>query len=248
MRSDRLILSCEHATARVPPAYEYLFASTRAKRLLNTHRGFDVGALRVARAFERHFATALFRARVTRLLVDTNRSLHHPGLFSEFSKRLSEAEKRRLLQVHYFPYRQRVEAAVRSVVTSGQRAVHLSLHSFTPRLAGNQRCADVGFLYDPGRLGEVQLVSSWRRALLQREPWLNVRRNYPYRGVADGLTRVLRRSFHVRGYVGLELEVNQRFFAASEREPARRLLAALVSTLPLQFGGVVHGNARRSFR
>jgi hypothetical protein len=39
---------------------------------------------------------------------------------------------------------------------------------------------------------------------------LRVRRNYPYAGKGDGLTRHLRRRFPPREYVGIELEVNQR--------------------------------------
>jgi hypothetical protein len=40
---------------------------------------------------------------------------------------------------------------------------------------------------------------------------LRLRRNYPYRGRSDGLASLLRRRFPVEAYVGLELEVNQRF-------------------------------------
>lgn len=245
MRSDRLILSCEHATARVPAAFRHLFASRRARSLLATHRGFDVGALQVAKGFERRFGKPLYRTYATRLLVDTNRSLQHPGLFSEFSRRLSKAERQRVLQVHYVPYRLQVEAAVREGIGLGHRVVHLSLHSFTPNLDGNERNADVGLLYDPARAGEARLAATWRAALLQRESGLRVRRNYPYRGTADGLTCALRRSFSASRYVGLEVEVSQRFFLTSEIEAARHLIAALVSTFPIRLGeGVTQGRGR----
>lgn len=241
MSSDRLILSCEHATARVPAAYEHLFASPRARAMLLTHRAFDLGALAVARSFERRFSSPLYRANVSRLLVDTNRSLHHPRVFSEFSRRLSKAERQRVVQLHYRPYRNQVETAVRRAVEKGHRVVHLSLHSFTPRLDGKERNADVGFLYDPARSGEVHLAASWTKALVQRDPGLKVRRNYPYRGAADGLTRALRCAFVAGRYVGLEVEVNQRFFLTSEPRAARRLIAALVATLPIRLGGAHHG-------
>jgi predicted N-formylglutamate amidohydrolase len=41
------------------------------------------------------------------------------------------------------------------------------------------------------------------------DPGLAIMMNYPYRGVADGHTTALRRRFGDRGYLGLELEINQ---------------------------------------
>ena len=37
-----------------------------------------------------------------------------------------------------------------------------------------------------------------------------MRRNYPYRGTSDGLTRYLRKRYADRDYCGIELEVNQK--------------------------------------
>jgi hypothetical protein len=56
-----------------------------------------------------------------------------------------------------------------------------------------------------------------------------VRRNRPYRGAADGLTTHLRRKLGPR-YLGIELEVSQRFFAAdgSPRGDAATRIAAAV--------------------
>jgi predicted N-formylglutamate amidohydrolase len=42
-------------------------------------------------------------------------------------------------------------------------------------------------------------------------PELTVHRNAPYRGVADGHTTALRRVCPAQRYIGIELEVNQRF-------------------------------------
>ena len=41
--------------------------------------------------------------------------------------------------------------------------------------------------------------------------------NYPYRGVSDGHTAALRRRFRKR-YLGLEIEVNQRFPLGPEKD------------------------------
>ena len=87
--------------------------------------------------------------------------------------------------------------------------IHISAHSFTPKLNGQVRRADVGLLYHPGRRGEVELCARWKAALASMAPELRVRRNYPYAGKGDGLTSHLRLRFPPGAYVGIELEVNQ---------------------------------------
>jgi len=44
MRTDRLVLTCEHGGNRVPAAYRALFEGAEA--LLATHAGYDIGALK----------------------------------------------------------------------------------------------------------------------------------------------------------------------------------------------------------
>lgn len=219
-----LIVSCEHATNRVPAEYGALFADAAA--LLDSHRGFDAGALDVARALARIVkGTPLVEARATRLLVDLNRSAHHPKLFSELTRELTEAAKRRLVARHYTPYRARVEALVADEAARGRFVLHVSSHSFTPVLGGRERDADVALLYDPGRRSEKAIAGEWLAALADAEPKWRLRRNYPYRGTADGLTTHLRTRFAAEVYAGLELEVNQRLVGAPEWSRTVRLIA-----------------------
>ncbi len=233
MSTDALILSCEHASADVPAPYRKLFSSAAARRALRSHRGSDIGALVVARAFRRAFRCPLFAASVTRLLVDTNRSPHHVRLYSEFSRRLGPSERARVLSSYYYPHRLKVRQAVESAVRSGRRAVHLSVHSFTPRLGEQVRTADIGLLYDPIRPPEAALAAGWRERLECAAPAFRIRRNYPYRGAADGLCTWLRSEFSVRNYLGIELEVNQSFFLQRDPRGQSALIAALTQTLPL---------------
>jgi len=86
--------------------------------------------------------------------------------------------------------------------------IHVASHSFTPVLDGDVRTADVGLLYDPRRRGEARLCARWRTAIRQCAPDLNVRRNYPYAGKADGFSAWLRRRFPAAAYVGVELKIN----------------------------------------
>jgi predicted N-formylglutamate amidohydrolase len=131
---------------------------------------------------------------------------------------------------HYLPYRNRVEEHIVREVARGHRIVHLSSHSFTPVLHGDERKADVGLLYDPARRGEVALSRLWQAALKASASELRVRRNYPYTGKSDGFTAYLRRQFSVQDYVGIELEINQKH-VTPDVGSWRDLRARIVSTL-----------------
>ena len=88
--------------------------------------------------------------------------------------------------------------------------IHISSHSFTPELDSEVRTADVGLLYDPQRSGERALCDRWKKSFAALAPELQVRRNYPYTGDSDGLTRHLRSLFPASRYIGIELELNQK--------------------------------------
>ena len=177
--------------------------------MLRSHRGWDPGALRCARRLAADLGAPLLWTDLTRLLVDANRSATNPAVFSPWTRGLAAEERARLLAMHHAPHRTRVEHAVREVVGRRRAALHLAIHSFTPRPHGRERYFDVGFLYDPARPGERRLAEAWKDALAQLQPELRVRRNAPYRGRDDGLTRSLRARFGPDRYLGLELELNQ---------------------------------------
>jgi predicted N-formylglutamate amidohydrolase len=197
----------------------------KAQRQLASHRGYDPGALTVARDYARALNAKLFYSTVSRLLVELNRSPGHRQSFSAFvPRKLREA----LLARYYRPYRTAVEASIAAAIRKGRRVVHLSCHSFTARLAGVRRTADIGLLYDPRRTSERRLCVQWKGALDQQSR-LAVKLNYPYRGSGDGFTTDLRKRFSERHYLGIELEVNQRF-ARSASARWRRLRRLLVES------------------
>jgi predicted N-formylglutamate amidohydrolase len=208
-KSDALIITCEHGGNEVPAAYAPLFVSHEA--LLQTHRGWDLGALELAQQMAQAFDAPLFAATTTRLLIDLNRSLGHRQLHSEATRGLTLSTQREIVAQYYRPHRDAVESEVERQIAAGRRVVHIASHSFTPELGGVVRQADVACLYHPQRVGEGQLASCWLKALRQRRPELKLRRNYPYKGKGDGLTSLLRKRYSAQMYVGIELEVNQRF-------------------------------------
>jgi len=229
-RAARWLLTCEHASRDVPDEFREAFA--RAGAVMDSHRAWDPGALGVFSALAPDHADHASRGRATRLLVDLNRSLHHPRLFSEFTRRLPREVRDRIVDHWWRPFRDEAESVVAAWRADGLPVVHLSVHSFTPVLDGHARTADIGLLYDPRRQRERTLAARWKSAILQLEPALRVRFNYPYAGRADGLTTALRRRFPDAAYAGIELEINQRhpLSGGSEWRRLRRTLAAALES------------------
>jgi predicted N-formylglutamate amidohydrolase len=225
---DRLLITAEHAGHRVPARYAALFAGR--ERMLESHRGHDHGSRALARTLARRLGAPLCEHTITRLLVEVNRKLDHPALFSSISARLPENERERVLRQYHVPHRSRVEGAVAEGVAGGRRIVHVAVHTFAPRLRGRTRRVGVGLLYDPSRREEAAFCARWKASLRRLAPRLIVRRNQPYQGRTDGLTTTLRRRFAGGDYLGIELEVNQRF---SRGDPARwrRLRETLAASL-----------------
>ncbi len=192
--------------------------------VLESHRGWDPGALPLARKLARRFGLPLRSVTTSRLLVEANRSPENPRIWSPYTAGLPPEERQRVLDRYYWPHRRDVEAAVRASTASGLRVVHVAVHSFTPRIDGEVRKGDVGLLYDPTRPRERALALRWRGILRDLDRTLCVRRNYPYRGVADGLATWLRRRFPDADYAGFELEVNQAVFGGPRRREIERTL------------------------
>jgi predicted N-formylglutamate amidohydrolase len=201
---ERWLFSCEHGGRSVPGEFRKLFQE--AGQALDSHRGWDAGALQVFDALAPSHGDAAFPATTTRLLIDLNRSLHHPRVYSEFTRPLSRHAREEIAARWWRPWRDAVASQITEWRHAGREVRHFSVHSFTPVLGGRIRNADIGLLYDPERPAERDFCLRWQ-AMLAECGW-RVRRNYPYRGTADGHTTALRRRFP-RGYAGIELELNQ---------------------------------------
>ncbi|MCB1149110.1 MAG: N-formylglutamate amidohydrolase [Chlamydiia bacterium] len=217
-----LLLSCEHGGNKVPKKYAPLFRGADAA--LCSHRGYDPGALKLARHLAKNFGAPLIYEEVTRLLIEMNRTLRSPTLFSEFTKELPEAEKKELIARYHAPYRARILETLKTP------ALHFSVHSFTPVFNGVRRTLDIGLLYDPGRSLEKRIAKQLKEHL---SPRFTVRMNQPYKGIADGLTKELRRKFPDTLYAGIELEVNQSI--VSDIEVLRALEKALKEVILGQY-------------
>lgn len=227
-----VVLSVEHGGRAVPPHLRRAFAG--AAQVLDSHRGWDAGALELAAELARDLRAPLFALTVSRLVVDANRSRDSAGLFSQWTAPLPAEERERLVARHWAPHRTAVCTAVREGVrqSAGRPVVHLSIHSFTPVLDGVARDMDVGILYDPERARERDFAAALEAALAVHAPELAVAHNRPYLGTDDGLTTHLRAVFSPEDYLGLEVEVSQaRVFGADWPGARARLRAGLADAV-----------------
>ncbi|MCX6130868.1 MAG: N-formylglutamate amidohydrolase [Proteobacteria bacterium] len=233
-KSWTVLISCEHASWNIPKAFK-----SELSRLddtdLKTHRGWDCGALTIAKYLARTLKVSCFASNYSRLLVDCNRSPHHRECLGGSFRDLELAKKNFILALFYWPHRNAVEAEIRRLIADGHRVLHIAVHSFTPKLKGVVRNADIAFLYDPSRPQEKLWSNRILTELAGMDSLLKLRRNYPYRGVADGFTTWLRKYNKAQEYAGLELEINQKLLSniQTAAQTRRQLAQAIQKALKL---------------
>lgn len=200
-----LILTCEHASNKLPAA----FKSAVPAEVLKTHRAYDIGALAVFRKLVK-FAKPEFdcEGKFSRLFVDLNRTITNKSAFSDYLRSNENAKAQ--ATAYWSEYRAAIEKFVKA--NAKKEIIHLGIHSFTPELNGKVRNTDIGILYDPSRPKECELAQVIKAEIKRLYPAMKVRFNYPYKGTSDGLTTTLRKKFGPQ-YVGIEIEINQKLLS-----------------------------------
>ena len=215
----------------MPHEYRSAFASPLARQHLNSHRGWDPGALEAATFLHHKTGAPLIHSTTTRLLVDLNRSLGNAQLFSKFSKSADADTHTTMIEQYYRPYRSQVLRAIQAAVDAGSFVLHISVHTFTPVYHGSRRKLHIGLLFDPTRSLEAAVCLTWQRILRAGDGRLRVELNQPYLGIDDGLTTAMRVQFSNQLYAGVELEINNQIMRRSEQGRMRlwQLLHASLS-------------------
>lgn len=223
----KLVLTCEHASNKLPKKYAKLIP----QKVLNTHRGYDIGSQQLYHFLKKNLKCYAQAGNYSRLLIELNRPLNSKQLFSRYSNTLTEPEKQALIKDYYEPYIDKLTQKI-AEYTKSHLVVHIAIHSFTPKLNGVTRQTDIGLLYDPKRKQEKQFCTEWRQALQKTKPY-RIRMNYPYKGSSPGLTTTLRTRFK-KNYIGIELEMNQKF-------SLKKQLADLQITLLMGLSEILKG-------
>ena len=199
-----VVLSCEHASYALPPAYGTLGIPADE---LRRHIGWDIGAGAVVQEILQHIDSTAILSRYSRLLIDCNRDLSDDDLIIPESDgtrvpanvHLTEAERQRRITQFYQPY----HAAIDRVLTQKKPlpALLFSVHSFTPVLGEKKRAFDLGILFDRYEA----LAQEFGQGL--SHAGYRVRYNEPYSGY-DGLIFSARSHGERHHIVHLEIEIN----------------------------------------
>lgn len=232
-----IILTCEHGGNRIPAAYRKLFKNQG--EVLKTHRGLDIGALEVAKLMQKKLKAPLIFSTTSRLVVDLNRTLKNPTLFSEFTQKLPKTVRNKILEKFYFPHWHKVRQAIQKLKKTNDHIVHVAVHSMTDELNGQKRKMHLALLYHPAFKNEVRFSSLWIKELRKEFPEFIIARNKPYRGDGDGLTSVMRKENP--NYIGIEIEMNQGMLQRMTAKEKTRLALGLARTLKIATSSDLRG-------
>ena len=241
----RLACSSPASTAATACRAAIARCSRARAALLASHRGFDPGALDVARRLARAWRAPLVAATTTRLLVDLNRSPHNPAVFSAHHARRCRA--RAATRCSRAITARTGSACARRSPRAGRGVLHLAVHSFTPVLRGvAARLRDRDPLRPEAARASARSRSPGSGGSRARCPGSACAATRPTAATADGLTTALRRELPARRYLGIELELNQRLIASAAQR--RALAAALAALLPDTATRGPHGQSPHSNR
>ena len=120
-----LILTCEHASNRLPAA----FKSTVPAEVLKTHRAYDIGAIQVFRKLVKFAKPEFFsEGKYSRLFVDLNRTITNKSAFSDYLR--DNAKAKAQATAYWTEYRTAIEKFVESALkpkTQAATIVHLGI-------------------------------------------------------------------------------------------------------------------------
>lgn len=170
-----LLLICEHAGNRVPAPWRSLGLDAA---LLESHFGYDPGVDGLTRDLAARLGAPAVLARYSRLFVDYNRFAHDwdhmrpdlGGIPVPANLAISEDEARLRRSIAVAP----VDDAIAQLV-GGRRAL-VSVHSFTPVMAGHRREVDIGVLWRQ----DSEFVRRVLGGLCRRASGFRIGDNAPY--------------------------------------------------------------------
>jgi predicted N-formylglutamate amidohydrolase len=228
-RSSRWLVTCDHATNTVPAAVGGGDLGLPAADMAR-HIAYDVGALGLSQFLGAALDAPVVASNFSRLVIDPNRGEDDPTLLMKLydgtlipaNRHADAAEVERRLNLCHRPYHEAL-----APFAARDRAVLLSMHSFTPQLRGRPpRPWQIGVLY----AGDDRLA----RPLIDRlraEPDLTVGDNEPYTGHLPGDAVDRHALRHGRPNVLIEVRNDLIEDEAGQREWSARLAPILEEVL-----------------
>ncbi len=224
---NQLVITCEHASHRVPPPLTTVEADDHA---LSSHWGWDLGAREVVLELVHRKDCVAIMSRFSRLVVDANRPTDHGELIRRrveghalsFNDGITDAEVQRRIDTYYEPYHAAIDTLCKDRLEAGGDVVLFSVHSFTPMLGDDVREMEIGVLFD----GHDAIAGRFAGYL--DDEGFKVALNQPYSG-RTGLMFAAQRHGNTHGCIYLEIEIRQDLLPDAEaaRAVARRIQPAL---------------------
>lgn len=142
-----LLLVCEHAGRAIPRALGDLGVP---QSIIDSHRGWDIGAADLARRLSDSLDAPLLLQRYSRLVIDCNRPPEgrhavldvSDGVSIPANQGLSDEQQWARSRAIFAPY----DAAIADGFARHPRRVALAIHSFTRTIGGQERPWHAGFL------------------------------------------------------------------------------------------------------
>lgn len=150
---SRLVITCDHASNRVPAPYGDLGLGPDAFR---RHIAFDIGMRGVTLKLAEKLGAWAILTNFSRLLIDPNRGEDDPTLVMRLSDgaivpgnaQVGADEVARRLARYHRPYHDAITARLDAMLNAGDTPVIIAMHSFTPRWKVFVRPWHIGLLWD----------------------------------------------------------------------------------------------------
>lgn len=178
---NALILTCEHASAKIPAGYDNLGLSAAE---LDTHIARDKGCGMLTEMLAQKLGCTAFIADYSRLFIDYNRRENEAslilsesdGVIIKGNQNLSATEREFRLKHFHKPYYAAIFAKIRTLQAQNITPIIFSIHGFTPQLKGGTfRPWNAGILYVKENPFALHLLAE-----LQKNPDLKIDANVPY--------------------------------------------------------------------
>ncbi|MFC0155235.1 N-formylglutamate amidohydrolase [Xanthomonas dyei] len=202
------LLIADHAGQRVPARLANLGLPQQE---LDRHIGWDIGIAQVTRLLAEALDAIAIAQTYSRLVIDCNRPDDAASRMPEISDgtsipgnlALTAADRQQRIDAIFAPYHARIAAELDARAQRAQPTLLVSMHSFTPVMAGNARPWHAGVLYHRDARLAHRLLDA-----LRAEPDLVVGDNQPY-AVSDATDYAIPVHGEGRGLLHVELEIRQ---------------------------------------
>ena len=178
-----VLLAGDHVSNEIPKSLHNLGLAAES---LEQHIAYDIGTRKLINHLSQHLDAPAVLAGYSRLVVDLNRSLEDDSVMPEVSdnsiipgnQNMSAEHRNQRIHSFYTPYRKAIDSMLHRFRDNGIVPAFISIHSFTPEMAGFARPWHVGILWDKDPRIPVPLMQNLRA----HPDGFNIGDNEPYSG------------------------------------------------------------------